>query len=86
MEHDLLTDPPDQGFHLIFLRNNLLTYYEDQLIGPAIQGAVRVLDDNGFLVIGSHEKLPMRLPELIIFDRSGSIFQKVKNHQVEVSS
>ena len=85
MEHDLLTDPPDRGFHLILLRNNLLTYYEDQLKGPAIQRVVRVLDDNGFLVIGSHEKLPMRLPELIIFDRSGSIFQKVKKHQVEFS-
>ena len=35
--HNLLHEPPDRNFHLIFLRNNLLTYYEEELKTPAFQ-------------------------------------------------
>jgi chemotaxis protein methyltransferase CheR len=56
--HNLLLDPPGRGFRLVFLRNSLLTYYEDEIKAPAFQKVVESLDQGGFLVIGAHEKLP----------------------------
>jgi chemotaxis protein methyltransferase CheR len=57
--HHLLSDsPPAPCFQLIFLRNNLLTYYEE---GSAVEGLRRVistLDGGGFLIIGANEHLP----------------------------
>lgn len=56
--HNLLNDPPGGQFDLIFLRNNLLTYYNDVAKMTALKKVIDSLSDNGFLVIGSHEKLP----------------------------
>ena len=56
--HHLLTDPPRSLFHLIFLRNNLLTYYEDELKKVALKKIMDRLLVGGFLIIGSHENLP----------------------------
>ena len=56
--HDLLFDPPGTDFHLIFLRNNLLTYYQDELKRPAFRKVIESLVRGGFLIIGAHEKLP----------------------------
>jgi chemotaxis protein methyltransferase CheR len=75
--HDFLSDdPPQMGFQIIFLRNNLLTYYREELREPAF---VRILDSltpGGFLAIGSHEKLPAEYPELRSFPYHPNIFQK----------
>jgi chemotaxis methyl-accepting protein methylase len=57
-EHNLLFDSPGTKFHLVFLRNNLLTYYEEELEIPAFQGVLDSITRNGFLIIGSHEKIP----------------------------
>jgi len=54
----LLSDPPDAQFDLIFLRNNLLTYYLDKFKKPALGKVISHLSAGGFLIIGSHEKLP----------------------------
>ena len=56
--HHLLSEPPASDFHLIFLRNNLLTYYDERLAVPAFQKIVESLAPNGYLIIGSHENLP----------------------------
>jgi len=56
--HNLLNDPPGHQFDLIFLRNNLLTYYNDVIKMSALKKVTDSLYDNGFLIIGSHEKLP----------------------------
>ena len=56
--HNLLRDlPPQIGFQLIFLRNNLLTYYKDEIKEQALGRIVESLVPGGFLIIGSHEKL-----------------------------
>jgi chemotaxis protein methyltransferase CheR len=57
-EHDLLDAPPQSAFHLIFLRNNLLTYYQQPTLGRAAERIVKTLMPGGLLVIGAHEKLP----------------------------
>ena len=73
--HNLLSDPPGTGFHLIFLRNNLLTYYQDALKAPAFLKVIDSLAPGGFLVIGTHEKLPPVTPDLSSFGHP-CIFQR----------
>ena len=55
---DLFGEPLPDRFHIIFLRNNLLTYYQgpDQL--RAFERIVRTLLPGGCLVVGSHERPP----------------------------
>jgi chemotaxis protein methyltransferase CheR len=56
--HDLRDDPPERGFQLVFLRNNVLTYYcEDVRVG-ILAKVVPALAPAGYLVIGNHEHLP----------------------------
>lgn len=54
----LLSDQPDSQFDLIFLRNNLLTYYLDEFKKPVLGKVISHLLKGGFLIIGSHEELP----------------------------
>jgi chemotaxis methyl-accepting protein methylase len=54
--------PPAQAFHLIFLRNNLLTYYSEALKKATLAKVIESLSPGGFLIVGSHEKLPGGFP------------------------
>jgi len=60
----LLVDAPEKHFHVIFLRNNLLTYYEAGLKEPAFQRVIERLEPEGHLIIGAHEKIPSATPGL----------------------
>lgn len=73
--HDLLDDPPRKNFHLIFLRNNLLTYYENALKKSAFRKVVDRLVPGGFLIIGAHETPPLETAKLIPFGQNPYIFQ-----------
>lgn len=75
-EHNLLGDSPGPVFDLIFLRNNLLTYYRNEIARPAFLKLVKSLAVGGYLFIGSHEKLPMDLPGLAPLKGFSYIFQK----------
>jgi chemotaxis protein methyltransferase CheR len=57
---DLLHDPPEGVFHLIFLRNNLLTYHRFPFIQSSFQRILNCLTPGGLLIIGAHEKLPIQ--------------------------
>ena len=74
--HNLLSDPPGIVFDLIFLRNNLLTYYVDEVKIPAIKLLVNRLAPGGFLIIGRHEKMPFEVSDLKPWEESTIIFQK----------
>jgi chemotaxis protein methyltransferase CheR len=57
--HDLTSDvPPAQDFHIVFLRNNLLTYYRNEIVEAALPAIVGILAPGGYLVIGRKEQLP----------------------------
>jgi chemotaxis methyl-accepting protein methylase len=57
--HDLTIDaPPARDFYLVFLRNNLLTYYRDEIVRIALPAIVDSLMPGGILVIGQKERLP----------------------------
>jgi chemotaxis protein methyltransferase CheR len=62
--HNLLSDALESRFQIIFLRNNLLTYYQDEIKRAALKKVLTCLSAGGFLIIGSHEKLPFETPEL----------------------
>lgn len=58
-QHDLLTPLSENGpFHLILLRNNLLTYYQGPDLLAALTRIVAALSPGGWLVTGARERLP----------------------------
>jgi chemotaxis methyl-accepting protein methylase len=77
--HNILVDePPSAGFHIIFLRNNLLTYYEKRLQIPAFQRTVSALRPGGMLIIGKGEKLPRQADSFVPVSTCPLVFQKVE--------
>jgi chemotaxis protein methyltransferase CheR len=55
---DLFSEIPEARFQVIFLRNSLMTYYEERSRVPVLRKVLGVLSPGGILVIGSHERLP----------------------------
>jgi chemotaxis methyl-accepting protein methylase len=72
----LLEDAPKKQFQLIFLRNNLLTYYQAHLKLKAFNKIVDCLSPSGILIIGSHENLPLHPPDLQPFSGYSYVFIK----------
>ncbi|MBW1780706.1 MAG: hypothetical protein JRL30_08185 [Deltaproteobacteria bacterium] len=64
LAHDFFSGPHGSGFHLILIRNNLLTYYQDGRVAPVLHEIINVLWVGGYMVIGSHERLPFHVPVL----------------------
>lgn len=64
LRHDLFSGPPGSGFDLILARNNLLTYYHSSRTRAALEAIAEALSVGGYLIIGSHEKLPDHPPLL----------------------
>jgi chemotaxis protein methyltransferase CheR len=76
---DLLHDqPPAEGLHLVFLRNNLLTYFDHTLIQPALSRVIDRLATYGYLIIGAKEKLPASAVRLRACPLHSSLFVKVE--------
>lgn len=57
-EQSIFSDPPTGRFEIIFLRNNLLTYYNNREIKTALSNIPGSLSKGGYLITGSHERLP----------------------------
>jgi chemotaxis methyl-accepting protein methylase len=55
---DIFSDPPGPAFDIIFIRNNLLTYYKAHLKIEGLKRVIKALAPGGWLIVGSHEKLP----------------------------
>jgi chemotaxis protein methyltransferase CheR len=72
----LLSCPTGSQFHIIFLRNNLLTYYQDRLKISAFNKVINQLSVDGFLIIGSHERLPSEKKGLLPYGSLSYVFQK----------
>jgi chemotaxis methyl-accepting protein methylase len=74
--HHLLSIPPGINFHIILLRNNLLTYYQEWVNRTAVRTIIEHLAPHGFLIIGSKESLPFKTKDLIQTASSSYIFKK----------
>jgi chemotaxis methyl-accepting protein methylase len=74
--HNLLCESPESNFQIIFLRNNLLTYYGDELKIPAFKNVVACLAPSGLLIIGAKESLPLKSADLEPVSPFGYVFRK----------
>jgi chemotaxis methyl-accepting protein methylase len=77
--HHLLSKPPGQGYHLILMRNSLLTYYGMELRMLTLSKVVKRLSPKGFFIIGSQEKLPDCYQGLKAHPASPWIYKKTGN-------
>jgi chemotaxis methyl-accepting protein methylase len=55
---NLLTEPSDRRFQIIFLRNNILTYCRQAVHMEALVQILNSLVPGGLLILGRHERLP----------------------------
>ena len=76
--HNLLFELGEADFQIIFLRNSILTYYKDELKESAFRKVMDNLAQGGFLIIGSHEKLPIKSRDLLPFSSQPYIFKKIR--------
>ena len=67
---DIFADPPGSAFDIIFLRNNLLTYYEVHKKKEGLNKVIKALAPDGWLIVGSHEKMS---PGALNIERHNSI-------------
>jgi len=74
--HHLLADPPGVDFNVIFLRNNVLTYYRPGAQKKAVINVLNCLTPGGLLIVGCHETLPFKTDRLIPMDRFPNVFCK----------
>jgi chemotaxis methyl-accepting protein methylase len=77
--HNLGRDePPSKGFHLVFLRNNLLTYYEEGKQVVAFRRILSALRPGGVLIIGKKERLPSECGRLVPLTTCPFAFEKAE--------
>lgn len=55
---DIFAVPAGSEFNIIFLRNNVLTYYKQPLREEGLCRVTKALIHHGWLIVGSHEKMP----------------------------
>ena len=78
LRHDLVSDPPPAAdVDLIFLRNNLLTYYLRPVAAPALARISGALAPGGLLVVGRKETAPLNGLPLVPLGGCPCIFEKV---------
>lgn len=75
--HDLTADaPPAQDFHIVFLRNNLLTYYRERVVTSSLATILESLFPGGYLITGQKERLPIPIPSLRALPSHHCVFQQ----------
>ena len=73
---DLLTEPPASVFHVIFLRNNILTYCQQADQIRALISIINCLVPGGLFITGCHEALPFETRELAPMAECPYVYQK----------
>ena len=58
--HDFRHAPPGNGYHLLFLRNSVLTYYAGSRRDDALMRLLGALGPGGALIVGAKETVPAR--------------------------
>ncbi|MDG5815154.1 CheR family methyltransferase [Chitinispirillales bacterium ANBcel5] len=79
MNQDVRKELPEGHFHLILCRNLVFTYFSEDLqitIGSKI---VSKLTPGGYLILGSHERVPEKVQNLALYERSHNINRRVAN-------
>jgi chemotaxis methyl-accepting protein methylase len=74
---DLLESMPQERFHLILLRNSVLTYFKGNKKEKTFIKILRQLQPGGFLAIGSHEQLPMQSLSLVRTQQCPMVYRSI---------
>ena len=77
MQHDLLTEPPRVMFNVVFLRNNLLTYYRKSHQQAVLDKILNQISRPGLLIVGSKERCPPDTGNLLRHPDTASVYQKL---------
>jgi chemotaxis protein methyltransferase CheR len=84
--HDIVKHaPPAPCFDLVFLRNNLLTYYRPPEMEKALAAILSVLVPGGMLITGSHEKLPVSFDNIEAWPKHPWIYVKPQSDSCSVT-
>jgi chemotaxis protein methyltransferase CheR len=76
--HNLSFELGEFDFQIIFLRNSILTYYQDELKKSAFGKVMGCIALGGLLIIGSHEELPFESKDLILYSGQPYIFKNIR--------
>ena len=76
-EQDIRIQQPEGFFHLILCRNLVFTYFEETLQREVLHKILDRLRRGGVFVIGIHESLPRGVTDIIRYDNTPGIYEKV---------
>jgi chemotaxis protein methyltransferase CheR len=77
IDQDLRSATPSRDFDLILCRYVAFTYFSEPLQRKVLASMLERLRPQGYLVIGTHEKLPGEVAGLAAVDLAPQIFQKI---------
>jgi chemotaxis protein methyltransferase CheR len=84
-KHDIIEEPPpSENFSIVFLRNNLLTYYRSAEKENALTRIVASMKTGASMIVGSHENLPDGFNIMVPSPHSAGIYYKrpkVRGHK-----
>jgi len=58
LEQDIIRTAPEGSFHLVFCRNLVFTYFDEELQRECLQRITKNISPGGALIIGGHESFP----------------------------
>ncbi len=76
LDQDLRKGMPRRMFDLILCRYVAFTYFDEQLQCRVLANMLKKLRPQGYLVIGTHERLPSGVATLAGLDKTPQVFQK----------
>lgn len=65
-KHDIIHEEPFSGMDIIFCRNLAFTYFSKESQMSVLKKIARSLNEEGYLIIGKDESLPLTYPTLFV--------------------
>ncbi len=69
LQQDIRSGLPEGTFDLILCRNQVFTYFQEDIQRQVFQRIMTRLDPGGYLIIGNHESLPEGQEDLVPVER-----------------
>jgi len=77
IKHDIIHEEPFSGMDIVFCRNLAFTYFSKECQMGVLKKIVASLKENGYLIIGREESLPLTYPTLFVpISPNEKIYQK----------
>jgi chemotaxis protein methyltransferase CheR len=72
---DIRVEFPNGPFHVIFCRNLVFTYFNEEMQQQLVEKMIATLRPGGILILGKHEVLPLRAGALVSCGRNLGVYQ-----------